>query len=79
VADDASFAVLHGLYWLAVNLAVGRPLLIAVDDAHWADESSLRWLAYMTARVEGLAVGLLVTVRPGEPAYEAAASHADAR
>ncbi|HYB24516.1 MAG TPA: LuxR C-terminal-related transcriptional regulator, partial [Solirubrobacteraceae bacterium] len=70
LADDASFAVLHGLYWLAVNLAVSRPLLIAVDDAHWADESSLRWLAYMTARVEGLAVGLLVTVRPGEPAYE---------
>ncbi|HYB22891.1 MAG TPA: hypothetical protein VED41_03775, partial [Solirubrobacteraceae bacterium] len=70
LADDASFAVLHGLYWLVVNLAVGRPLLVAVDDAHWADESSLRWLAYMTARVEGLAVGLLVTVRPGEPSYE---------
>jgi len=70
LADDASFAVLHGLYWLAVNLAVSRPLLIAVDDAHWADESSLRWLAYMAARVEGLAVGLSVAVRPGEPAYE---------
>jgi predicted ATPase len=42
-AFDTSFAVLHGLYWLTVNLAERRPLLIAVDDAHWADESSLRW------------------------------------
>ena len=43
-AVDRSFAVLHGLYWLAVNLAARRPLLLAVDDAHWVDEPSLRWL-----------------------------------
>jgi predicted ATPase len=45
VATDTSFAVLHGLYWLAANIAVARPLVIAVDDAHWADLPSLRWLA----------------------------------
>ena len=63
-ADDSSFAVLHGLYWLVVNLATRRPLLIAVDDAHWADEPSLRWLAYLAPRLEGLAAGLLVAMRP---------------
>jgi hypothetical protein len=26
--------VLHGLYWLATNLAATRPLLLAVDAAH---------------------------------------------
>ena len=46
---DTSFAVLHGLYWLTVNLADRGPLLIAVDDAHWADEPSLRWLAHLAA------------------------------
>jgi DNA-binding CsgD family transcriptional regulator len=66
-AADRSFAVLHGLYWLAANLAGRGPLLLVVDDAQWADEPSLRWSAYLAARLEGLAIGLLVALRPGEP------------
>jgi DNA-binding CsgD family transcriptional regulator/tetratricopeptide (TPR) repeat protein len=66
-ASDTSFAVLHGLYWLTANLADVRPLLIAIDDTHWADEPSLRWLAHLAPRLEGLAVALLVALRPGEP------------
>jgi DNA-binding CsgD family transcriptional regulator len=67
-AGNSSFAVLHGLYWLVVNLAASRPLLIAVDDAQWADEPSLRWLAYLAPRLEGLAAGVLVALRQGDPA-----------
>jgi DNA-binding CsgD family transcriptional regulator len=67
-ALDTSFAVLHGLYWLTVNLADRQPLLIAVDDAHWADEPSLRWLAHLAPRLEGPAVALLVALRPSPPA-----------
>ena len=67
-AADSSFAVLHGLYWLVVYLAASRPLLIAVDDAHWADEPSLRWLAYLAPRLEGLAAGMLIASRRGDPA-----------
>ena len=37
--------VLHGLYWVCSNLAERVGLLIAVDDAHWADAESLRWAA----------------------------------
>jgi tetratricopeptide (TPR) repeat protein len=65
---DSSYAVLHGLYWLVANLAASRPLLIAVDDAHWADEPSLRWLAYLAARLEGLAAGMLMAWQQGDPA-----------
>jgi hypothetical protein len=72
LAGDSSFAVLHGLYWLVVNLAARGPLLIAVDDAHWADEASLRWLAYLARRLDGLAAGLLVALRPGDPAVQGA-------
>jgi len=66
-AGDSSFAVLHGLYWLVVNLAASGPVLVAVDDAHWADEPSLRWLAYLAPRLEGLAAGMLVAMRPSDP------------
>jgi DNA-binding CsgD family transcriptional regulator len=66
-ASDTSFAVLHGLYWLAANLSDRRPVMIAVDDAHWADEPSLRWLAYLAPRIEGLALATIVALRPGEP------------
>src|SRR6266567_2002248 len=71
-AGDTSFAVLHGLFWLAANLATSRRLVIAVDDAHWADLPSLRALAYLAARVEGWAVSLLVALRPSRPVQEPA-------
>ena len=67
-AFDTSFAVLHGLYWLTVNLADRRPLLVMVDDAHWADQPSLRWLAHLAPRLEGDGVALLAAVRPALPA-----------
>jgi DNA-binding CsgD family transcriptional regulator len=70
---DTSFAVVHGLYWLAVNLAVRRRVLLAVDDAHWGDDASLRWLAYLAARLEGIDASLVVTLRPDEPRSRAPA------
>ena len=63
---DPSFAVLHGLYWLTANLAEHSPLLIAVDDAHWSDAASLRFLSYLAGRLEGLPVVLAVALRPFE-------------
>jgi len=60
--------VLHGLYWLTVNIAAHQPVLVAIDDAHWADAASLRWLAYLVGRLEGLAVAVVVALRPAEPA-----------
>ena len=68
-AGDTSFANLHGLYWLAANLSAARPLLLAIDDAHWADEPSLRWLTYLARRLDGLNLVLLVALRPGDPAF----------
>ena len=63
---DVSFAVVHGLYWFAANLAARRPILLAVDDAQWGDEASLRWLAYLAARLDGPDTVLMVTLRPDE-------------
>jgi DNA-binding CsgD family transcriptional regulator len=66
-AADSSLATLHGLYWLTANLAARRPLLLAVDDLHWCDLPSLRWLAYLLPRMEGLGILVLVSLRPAEP------------
>jgi DNA-binding CsgD family transcriptional regulator len=63
---DSSLATLHGLYWLTANLAAARPLLLAIDDLHWCDLPSLRWLAYLLPRMEGLALSVAVGRRPSE-------------
>jgi DNA-binding CsgD family transcriptional regulator len=66
VASDPSFAVLHGLYWLCANLAAEGPMALVVDDAHWADIPSLRFLAFLLPRLEELRVAVLLGARPAE-------------
>src|SRR5450631_1440142 len=61
--EEDSFSVLHGLYWLTAGIAQGAPLLLAVDDLHWADQPSLRFIAHLAHRLEGLRVLLMLTVR----------------
>ena len=62
-SGEDSFAVLHGLYWLTADIAQQAPLLLAVDDLHWADQPSQRFVAHLAHRLEGLAVLLVLTVR----------------
>jgi DNA-binding CsgD family transcriptional regulator len=69
--DDLSFSTFYGLYWLTANVSEAGPLLLAVDDAHWADAASLRFLAFLATRVEELPVLLLVAARPAPPEAEA--------
>src|SRR6266516_457580 len=64
---DSSFATLHGLYWLTANVAARQPLLLALDDLHWCDLPSLRWLAYLLPRMEELALLVAAGLRPEEP------------
>ncbi len=67
---ERSFSILHGLYWLAANLAARGPLMIAIDDAHWADRASLGWINYLARRVEGLPLLLALTTRPPQQSQE---------
>ncbi len=57
----------HGLYWLVAGYTERRPVAIAVDDAQWCDEASLRWLLYLIRRIEQMPVLLVLSVRTGEP------------
>src|SRR6202020_721435 len=66
MAPDPSFAVLHGLYWLCANLTVQHPLALVVDDAHWADGASLRFLAFLLPRLEEMHAAVILGARPAE-------------
>ncbi|MDQ7808574.1 AAA family ATPase [Amycolatopsis sp. A133] len=70
---ESMIGLTEALYWLVVNatslLRVGSGadgLLLAVDDAHWLDEESLRWLEFLADRLAGLPVVVLLAHRPHE-------------
>jgi len=65
-AAPSEFAALHGLYWLVANLSDEQPTLIVVDDAHWADVASLRFLSFLVPRLIELPVLLFLCARPDE-------------
>jgi DNA-binding CsgD family transcriptional regulator len=64
---EGLFRVLHGLYWLTVNLSSERALLLVIDDLHWCDSASLRFLAYLARRLDELPVVLVASLRSSEP------------
>ena len=57
------YPVLHGLYWLVANLADRAPVVLAIDDLHWADAESLGLVLFLAARLEGVRALLLLTTR----------------
>ncbi|WP_433301544.1 ATP-binding protein [Actinoplanes sp. CA-030573] len=67
---DAMHAAAHGLVWLACGLAERGPALLVVDDVHWADAPSLRWLLQLVRPIADLPLGILCAVRSGEPPSE---------
>ena len=50
--------------WAIANLAEEQPLVLCVDDAHWADDVSLRLLSYLLGRLGELPVAVLLARRP---------------
>ncbi|WP_236242593.1 AAA family ATPase [Streptomyces sp. CC228A] len=67
--------VRDGLDWVVTRLAVrhDRPLVLVLDDAHWADSESLAWLTAFAARAEELAMLIVVACRPDDILPDAAA------
>ncbi|MEU7411123.1 AAA family ATPase [Streptomyces sp. NPDC042638] len=42
------------------------PLVLLLDDAHWADQETLRWLAAFAERLDDVSVLVVVARRPGD-------------
>ncbi|MFJ3812545.1 AAA family ATPase [Streptomyces sp. NPDC090073] len=67
---ERDFAVCHGLLWLVCNLCEQQPVVLVVDDVHWADVASLRFFTYLQPRLDTLRLCVVVALRPNEPAAE---------
>ena len=61
---------MHGLYWLSVNLADRKPLLLTVDDLQWVDRP-LSWLGYLGPRTAESPMLVVPTVRAGDSGGQA--------
>jgi DNA-binding CsgD family transcriptional regulator len=59
--------VVHALWWLIVELADERPLVLVLDDAQWADDLTLRLLRMVARRAPELPLALIVAARPAPP------------
>ena len=70
-APEQSEVVLHGLNRLVLTLCGEGPLLLCVDDAHWADNPSLVFLNYLSRRIEPARLAVLIAIRATEPGPEA--------
>ncbi len=63
---ESLFSLLHGLHWLTANVAERAPLMLCVDDLHWCDEASRRFIGYVLQRLEELPIVILAATRPWE-------------
>ena len=58
-------------------LAASRPLLVVLDDLHWADDVSLALLAYLGRRLTARRIMIVGTARPEDVAERTAATLAE--
>lgn len=56
--------IFNGFWQFVVAVCGSRPALIALDDVHWADESSRDLLDFLLERLAGLPLMLLLCYRP---------------
>lgn len=78
-ANEQQYPVIHGLFWATRNLVRSLSdgeadgLAMIVDDGHWADALSLRFLAYLAERADELPIAIILAARAGEPVADSQA------
>lgn len=65
-SGDVRAQVFEALFQIFLRLARSQPLLLLVEDVHWADSSTLDWLTFLAHRVGASRLLLVITFRTGE-------------
>ncbi|MCB0993452.1 MAG: AAA family ATPase, partial [Acidimicrobiales bacterium] len=66
--DEAQrFALFEAVADSLASTAAERPLVVIIDDAHWAADSTLQLLAHLQGRPHGAAVTFVLTARDTAP------------
>ncbi len=62
--SDLGFRIVDGILSLLERLTARGPVVLAVDDVHWADPSTLRALRSIGRRLGPMPLAVLITARP---------------
>jgi DNA-binding SARP family transcriptional activator/predicted ATPase len=68
-ASDSALPLFESVAELVEQVAARQPLVLVLEDVHWADEMSLRLLAFVSRRVPAWPVLLVATAREEELAH----------
>ena len=69
---EVRFRLVEAFVSLAERLALAGPVLVTVEDLHWADPSTLLALDHLGRRLADVPLVLLGTLRPSSPSTELA-------
>lgn len=65
-AESERIRLFESLFRCVADLAAPRPLLIVLEDLHWAQPASLELLQFLLRRISGVRVMILATYRDEE-------------
>ena len=65
-ASDSALPLFESVAELIEQVAARQPLVLVLEDLHWADEMSLRLLAFVSRRIPAWTALLVVTAREEE-------------
>jgi ATP/maltotriose-dependent transcriptional regulator MalT len=78
-SDDERQRLHAAVRGLLEQLAAEKPLVLALDDLHWADEATIELLSHLLRRPPQAPVVLLLSFRSGQPPARLLAAIEDAR
>jgi DNA-binding winged helix-turn-helix (wHTH) protein/tetratricopeptide (TPR) repeat protein len=64
--QGARFSAIEQTTGLLQKIAASAPILLVLDDVHWADVATLQWLSFVVSEIRGMRVCVVLTVREHE-------------